>query len=80
MLAGRLRQRRRVLCCPCAHLTRAAVPHACREAEAAEARALEEADRRLQQTDPKASVAWNKGGDSRVGTTTQCCLFSCCSR
>ncbi|KAF6263249.1 hypothetical protein COO60DRAFT_486587 [Scenedesmus sp. NREL 46B-D3] len=35
------------------------------EVEAAEARALEEADRRLQQTDPKASVAWKRGGEHR---------------
>eukprot|EP00882_Tetradesmus_deserticola_P028625 GHRQ01031893.1.p1 GENE.GHRQ01031893.1~~GHRQ01031893.1.p1 ORF type:complete len:239 (+),score=92.12 GHRQ01031893.1:492-1208(+) len=35
------------------------------EEEAAEARAQQEADRRLQQTDPKASVAWKKGGEHR---------------
>ncbi|WIA41376.1 hypothetical protein OEZ86_004967 [Tetradesmus obliquus] len=35
------------------------------EAEAAEARAQEEADRRLQRTDPKASIAWKKGGEHR---------------
>jgi hypothetical protein len=42
----------------------------CREAEAAEARAQEEADRRLQQTDPKASIAWKKGGEHRVRQTS----------
>jgi hypothetical protein len=43
----------------------------CREAEAAEARAQEEADRRLQQTDPKASIAWKKGGEHRVSRHLQ---------
>jgi hypothetical protein len=37
-----------------------------REAEAAAERAKEEADKRLQLTDPKNSLAWKRGGESRV--------------
>jgi hypothetical protein len=37
-----------------------------RDAERAEAAAKEEEDRRLQKVDPKNSLAWKRGGESRV--------------
>jgi hypothetical protein len=38
----------------------------CRDAERAEAAAKEEEDRHLQKVDPKSSLAWKRGGESRV--------------
>lgn len=41
---------------------------ACSDAERAEAAAKEEMDKRVQKSDPKASLAWKRGGESRVST------------